>query len=128
MALPQDDLNQHDIQALLSTESPLTGLVQMTRVDVDLMSDESIKQMLMDLREYDIFAQVKSYDNEQIARLGREDAVRLLLDARDVLRTYKQERVSAFLQGVKDSKLKLESLDNSELAGVIQTGTYPTAG
>lgn len=83
MARPYDDLNQHDVATALSGSLP--GLVKLTDLDIELMSDDSVKQMLMDIRGTNHLVRIRNYSNEQIARFSREEAAQMLLDARDVL-------------------------------------------
>lgn len=75
----------------------LKGLMEKTELDIREMSDESVKQMLMDLRGLPfirdltlihLFKGLDRMANEQIARLGREEAVQMLLDVRDIARKH----------------------------------------
>jgi len=83
------------VVATTAETTSLKGLIEMTELDIREMSDESVKQMLMDLRGLPfvrdlslihLFRGLDQMSNERIARLGREEAVRTLLDLRDIAR------------------------------------------
>lgn len=64
----------------------MTGLAKLTDLDVDQMSIEGVKQMLMDLRAVAPAFKLDAFDNETIARMGEVAARSMLLDARDYAR------------------------------------------
>lgn len=71
----------------------IEALTSLTELDVQEMSDEEVKQQLMDLRGLptakrfeliNLFRGLDDMKNEQIARLSREEAATMLLDLRDI--------------------------------------------
>jgi len=71
----------------------IEALTSLTELDVQAMSDEEVKQTLMDLRGLptarrfeliNLFRGLDDTPNEQIARLSREEAATMLLDLRDI--------------------------------------------
>ncbi|GEM_PF-1725041 len=75
----------------------IKGLTSLTELDVEAMSDEEVKQTLMDLRGLPtaerfeliiLFQGLDAMPNEQIACLSREEAAQMLLDLRDITLKY----------------------------------------
>ena len=65
-------------------DATLTGLKGLGDADIAAMSDERVKQTLMDLRALTTFQGLGRLSNEQIARLGSAEAKQKLIDARNV--------------------------------------------
>ena len=66
----------------VNKQATMKGLVELTDLDVANMSDESVKQMLMDLREFGLVM----LNNSRINNLTPDEACRTLLDVRNLQR------------------------------------------
>ena len=66
----------------VNKQATMKGLVELTDLDVANMSDETVKQMLMDLREFGLVM----LNNSRLNNLTPDEACRMLLDLRDLQR------------------------------------------